>query len=64
MFFHDQHAPEQYLRFPRTQRQAGWDDDAEWEGKNDGSGIVGILGGALAGLFILAVVAGAAKAYL
>ena len=41
------------LCFPRTQREAGWSDDAEWEGKRDGSGIVGTLFAALAGVVVL-----------
>lgn len=46
----DQHITSNHtLRFPRTQREAGWAPRAEWEGKEDGSGIVSALLWALVG---------------
>ena len=41
------------LKTPRTLREARWSDEAEWEGKKDGSGIAGILFAALAGSVVL-----------
>ena len=41
------------LKAPRTLRDAHWSDDAEWEGKRDGSGIAGILFAALVGSVVL-----------
>ena len=42
------------LKTPRTLREAHWsEDDAEWYGKRDGSGIAGILFAALVGSVVL-----------
>ena len=43
--------------FPRTTREAGWAPiaDEEWKGKENGSGIVGVLFSALLGTVLLFV---------
>jgi hypothetical protein len=40
-------------KFPRTQREAGWYAQTEWEGKEDGSGWAAIILTALVSAVVL-----------